>query len=138
MEKAYQEIAKRARLFAAEDPKVDQLQLVKRWLESKDSGDWVMIIDNADDENLLFGKDEGQADGPSSISSKLARYLPQHPNGSILLTTCNKKLGVKFTAAGGVITIPKMNVSESKRLLVEKLEEDYYDDNALTELVEVL
>ena len=138
MEEAYQEIARKARLFGAEDPKVDQLQLVKRWLEGEDSGNWMMIIDNADDEKLFFGEDEGHAGGSSSFSSKLAQYFPQRPNGSILLTTRNKKLGVKFTAAAGVITVPKMNVAESKKLLVENLEEDDYDDNALTDLVEVL
>ena len=39
MEKSYQDIAKEATLPGAEDPKVDQFQLVKRWLEGDDSGD---------------------------------------------------------------------------------------------------
>ena len=145
MEKAYQEIAKEAKLAGAEDPKVDQLQLVKQWLESKDSGDWVMVIDNADDDNLFYGDDGTRDQEPSSPSSELARHFPRRSNGSILLTTRNRKLGVKFagsklTKVGGVITIPAMSVSESKSLLVEKLEEDTYDDadNDLTELVEIL
>lgn len=69
MEKAYQEIAKDARLAGAEDPKVDQLQLVKEWLEDKDSGNWVMVIDSADDDNLLYGDDENRDQEPSSPSS---------------------------------------------------------------------
>ena len=138
MEKAYQGIAKEARLVGAEDPKVDQLQLVKQWLEDKDSGDWVMVIDNADDEKVFFGEDEDQASGTSNFSNKLACYFPQHPNGSILLTTRNKKLGFKFAAVSGVINIQEMSVSESKSLLVEKLEKHNHDDDDLTKLVEVL
>lgn len=36
VEKAYQEIAKEVRLVGVDDSKVDQLQLVRQWLESKD------------------------------------------------------------------------------------------------------
>ena len=74
---------------------------------------------------------------PVALPVSLVNWLTIFPRIN-LLTTRNKKLGVKFTAAGGVITIPKMNVSESKRLLVGKLEEDDHDDNALIELVETL
>lgn len=37
----------------------------------------------------------------------------------------------------GNLIIPNMNVLESKRLLVEKQEDGNYDDNALTELVDI-
>ena len=138
MEKAYQEIAKKATLVGAGDPKVDQFQLVKHWLESDDSGSWLMIIDNADDEKLFFGEDKDLASDLSSFSNNMACYLPQRSNGSVLLTTRNKKLGVKFAAVSGVITILKMSLSESKRLLLKNLEEDDRDDNDLIELAEVL
>ena len=143
MEKAYQEIAKEAGLGGAGDPKVDQLQLAKRWFESDHSGNWVMIIDNADDEDIFFGDHGDQSQRSSSASSKLARYFPRRSNGSILLTTRNRRVGVKFagpklTVVSGVITVPEMSVSESKRLLVDNLEDDNCDDNDVTELVETL
>ena len=138
IEKAYQEIAKKARLAEAEDCKVDQFQLVKKWLESEDSGNWVMVIDNADDESLFFGEDEDRGQRPCNSSSKLARCFPQRPNGSILLTTRNRMLGVKFATARGVITVSEMSVSESKNLLLENLEEGSHNDHDLTDLVEVL
>ena len=138
MEKDYQEIAKAARLVGAENPKVDQLQLVKEWLESENSGDWLMVIDNADDEELFFGQDENQDQEFSSSSRKLARYFPQRPNGSILLTTRSRMLGVKFATVRGVIAVQEMSVSESKKLLMEKLEEDSYNDDDLTDIVEIL
>lgn len=140
MENAYQEIAKQAGLVGAIDPKVNQLQLVKKWLESEYSGNWVMIIDNADDEDLFFGDDENLDRENRTSSCRLAQYLPRRLNGSILLTTRNRRLGVKFAGAkltmvGGVITIPEMSASESKMLMMERLEEGNYDDHDLTELV---
>ena len=138
MEKAYREIAKEARLSGAEDPKVNQLQLVKKWLEGEDSGTWVLVIDNADDENLFFGENENRGQTSYRSSDKLAQYFPQRLNGSILLTTRNRMLGVKFATVRGVVTIPEMSVLESKSLLLENLEEGDYDDHELTELVEVL
>ena len=138
MEKAYQEIAKEAGLAGAEDPRVNQLQLVKQWLEDKDSRTWVMVIDNADDEKLFFGEDETHGQGSHSSSNNLARYFPQRLNGSILLTTRNRMLGVKFAAVRGVIAIPEMSISESKVLLRENLGKETYDDHELTDLAEVL
>ena len=139
MEKSYQEIAREATLVGAEDPNVNQFQLVKTWLEREDSGKWLMIVDNADDEKLFYGEDKGPISGLSSVFNKMAHYLPQRPNGSILLTTRNKKLGVKFAPVPGVIIIvPKMSLSESKRLLLENLEEDDHDDSDLMELAGVL
>ena len=137
MERSYKEIAKEARLVESEDPSLDQLQQVKLWLESKESGNWLMVIDNADDENLFYGEDENRGQKSFRIFQKLAQYFPQRPNGSILLTTRNKMLGFKFTSVHGVITIPKMSVSESKGLLVENLEGEH-DDQDLTDMVEIL
>ena len=37
------------------DPEADLLSLVKRWLERKEQGCWLMIIDNADDAQLWAG-----------------------------------------------------------------------------------
>ena len=138
MEKAYRDIAKEAGLVEAEDPKVNQLRLVKQWLERKESGKWVMVIDNADDENLFYGEDEHRGQEPFNSSKKLAQYFPRSSNGSILLTTRNRVLGVKFATVHGVITISEMSISESKSLFVENLEERDHDDQDLTDLVEIL
>lgn len=135
MEIAYQAIAKEVNLVGAGDPRVDQLQLVKQWLESEDSGNWLMVVDNADDETLFFGEDKKRSQGSSSSSRKLADYFPRRLHGSILLTTHNRMLGVKFATVRGVITVSEMSVSESNTLLVENLEDGNYDDHDLTDLV---
>ena len=140
MEKAYQEIAEEAGLAGAVDPTIDKLRLVKSWLEREDSGYWIMIIDNVDDEGLFFNNSEGHGDAPSTSLKNLAQYFPRRSNGSILLTTRNKKVGVNFAKHPCVINIPAMSVSESRSLLVENLEENTWkehEDN-LAVLAEVL
>ena len=98
----------------------------------------MMIIANANDEKLFFGEDEDRASSPSRFADTLAHHFPRRLNGSVLLTICNRKSGVNFVAVGCVITIPKIVLSETQSLWMEKLEEDNYDDNALTEFVEAL
>ena len=73
-----------------------------------------MVIHNADDENLFYGEDKKRGQESSSSFQRLAQYFSRRSNGSILLTTRNKLLGVKFATVRGVITISEMNSSESK------------------------
>lgn len=64
------EIARNAKIPGWEDPKSKKLELVKEWLENPRSGKWLLLIDNADDFNLLFG------------SGGLAKSLPRSNDGA--------------------------------------------------------
>ena len=50
----YKRVAEVTKLAGRDDPKVDILQLVRAWLCDESNSRWIMIIDNADDLNLLF------------------------------------------------------------------------------------
>lgn len=78
-----------------------------------------MIIDNTDNKKLFFEEDEGYTGSLSIFSSTLTYYFPWHLNRSVLLTTYNKKLAIKFAEAKltTIITIPEIRISESKNLL---------------------
>lgn len=52
---AYKEIAKKLNLRGLDNPNTDPLLLVKEWLSGDDSGPWIMVIDNADDKEAIFG-----------------------------------------------------------------------------------
>ena len=55
MKKAYQEIAKEAWREGADNPTVNDVQLMRQWFEDDhDSGNWILIIDNADDQSSIF------------------------------------------------------------------------------------
>ncbi|KAL6832120.1 hypothetical protein V8C40DRAFT_163757 [Trichoderma camerunense] len=105
------------------EPKVDMLLLVKNWLEEKDHGEWLMIIDNADDMQLFFGQPAATATTPSKEKDEknLARYLPECSHGAILITTRNKQVGVRMTKGQQPIEVLRMNEEESAQLLRAKL-----------------
>ncbi|PNP50290.1 hypothetical protein THARTR1_08998 [Trichoderma harzianum] len=113
------------------EPKVDMLLLVKNWLEEKDHGEWLMIIDNADDMQLFFGQPAGTAMNPDTATSpskakdemNLARYLPECAHGTILITTRNKQVGVRMTKGQQPIEVLRMNEEESAQLLRAKLKD---------------
>lgn len=75
----------------AEDEKVDVKQLFKQGLSNLPVGEWLLIIDNADDE-ALWGKPLNS----ESEKSTLMNYLPSTRNGSILITTRSRQVAVSL------------------------------------------
>ena len=53
-ERAYADIARRLKLPGWEDSRVDTCQIVSDCLCDGDHDGWLMILDNADDENVFF------------------------------------------------------------------------------------
>ena len=109
---SYDSIAQECQVPGYGDAKTDVLPLVKMWLERKDRGRWLMVIDNADDTQLVSGP-EG-----------LGQHIPECAHGSVLVTTRNKEAGSRLTRGGRLIEVKKMDESESKELLEKKLEGD--------------
>jgi tetratricopeptide (TPR) repeat protein len=111
MEKDYFDIAQKVSITGLDsaDPQIDKLHLVKDWLEKKIIGKWILVLDNADDIDLLYN------------TKRMADYFPRSSNGTILLTTRNKKVGTKFTATHGLLEVPAFTVVESVSLLKAKI-----------------
>jgi tetratricopeptide (TPR) repeat protein len=94
------------------------LLLVKAWLERTDRGQWLMVIDNADDMQLFLGQHMGPANASSSSHEEsLGRYLPECPHGAILVTTRNKQAGSRLTKGKRPIEVGKMDEGETDQLL---------------------
>jgi hypothetical protein len=82
-EQDYRGIASIAKIPGWDDPKTNILQLVCEWLRDERHGCWLMVLDNVDDKSVFFT--------PYAASEKtLADFLPQTPNGSILITSRNQ------------------------------------------------
>ncbi|KAL4782389.1 hypothetical protein BJX76DRAFT_369205 [Aspergillus varians] len=97
------------------DAKCDKLICVKEWLE-KEHGEWILIIDNADETSLFETCKKGkQAEANPSILD----FLPETQRGAILVTTRNRAAGIKFTkgVANALIEVKPMTGDESKRLI---------------------
>ncbi|RYP67309.1 hypothetical protein DL771_007327 [Monosporascus sp. 5C6A] len=115
---AYASIAQECRVPGYDDPKTDVLPLVKRWLETKDRGRWLMVVDNADDMQLFFGQPvEPVNAGASSHEGSLGRYLPECSHGAILATTRNMQVGSRLTKGKRPIEVGKMDGGETDQLL---------------------
>ncbi|KAJ9634903.1 hypothetical protein H2199_008767 [Coniosporium tulheliwenetii] len=110
-EQAYTEIARRLSINKAaedEDPK----ESVRRYLSSERAGKWLLIVDNADDMDVLFGC----SDKPGGISE----YFPESEDGLILFTTRHREVAVSV-AGSDVIELQEMDSQEAMSFLEKSL-----------------
>ncbi|KAI8622908.1 TPR-like protein [Xylariaceae sp. FL1651] len=114
-ENAYREIGQLLRLPGIDDDKADVKMLVRRGLSQRSAGSWLLIVDNADDLELL--------------STTLADYLPFSREGSLLFTTRNHQTTAKLDIPrGNCILVPDMDDAEATKLLQIGLKESQMDD----------
>ncbi|KAH7124426.1 hypothetical protein EDB81DRAFT_872496 [Dactylonectria macrodidyma] len=120
-ERAFVEIAKKLGLHRSSEDE-DVKDLVCQHLSSDKADKWLLIVDNADDQELILGS----ADKPG-----LEEYLPQSENGIILLTTRSRLVAVEF-AQSDVIDVEQMNEEEAADLLKNSLiQKQLFQDEAL-------
>ncbi|RAO73452.1 uncharacterized protein BHQ10_009464 [Talaromyces amestolkiae] len=115
-EEAYRHIADRLELPRRDDPNVDVLQLVRNWLCDETNGQWMMIVDNADDIEVFYLKQTRTGDESSPPApTPLATYLPQSRNGSILITSRSKDAAARL--AGGYRNIKEVFAMDETQAL---------------------
>jgi tetratricopeptide (TPR) repeat protein len=117
-EKGFCEIGQALEIPGINEDKADVKLLVKTFLSRESVGKWLLIIDNADDMEMLYGR-TNENDETNSFPA-LADYLPFSRQGSILFTTRNLEAAVE-QAGGDVITIEEMSDSDSWKLLEKSL-----------------
>ena len=137
-EQGYQEIARRLSLPGWDDQKVDTLQLVYEWLSDEYNGEWLLVVDNADDEAAFFAKKHGGPEQGQEISKPLARYLPNSTKGSVLVTTRDKRVGQRLAGREKTIEVLPMTALDSKSLLQSRIAEEDWDDADAMKLIEEL
>lgn len=68
----------------------------------------------------------------------LSDYLPQTPNGSIIITTRDNRAGLNLCGPKRSIDVDRMNASEAKELCIRKLYYEEVDDGILDALLKKL
>ncbi|EWY97259.1 hypothetical protein FOYG_05727 [Fusarium oxysporum NRRL 32931] len=128
-ERAYVDIAKKLRLQKSSEDD-DVKDLVCQHLSSDEAGKWLLIVDNADDEELIFG---------SAHKPGLEQYLPQSEYGIVLLTTRSRHVAVEF-AQSDVIDIEQMDQEEATTLFEKSLiqKQLLQDETSVIELLTYL
>ncbi|KAI9856827.1 MAG: hypothetical protein M1813_008764, partial [Trichoglossum hirsutum] len=121
-EQDYREIANKVKLPRQDDPRADILRLVSEWLSDEKNGRWLIILDNADDGGVLFrlGEDTEQSIQANNVISRkmpLANFLPQTPNGSILVTSRNSTAAMNLVGCDNIIQVEPMDEGEALALL---------------------
>ncbi|KAK1246563.1 hypothetical protein MKX08_000365 [Trichoderma sp. CBMAI-0020] len=114
---SYANIAKTCNVPGTNDPGANVLLLVKEWLEAQHQSRWLLIIDNADDSELFFSERNTETKSDSEYH-KLVHYLPDCPQGCMLLsTTRNMNAAVDLCRGGDPIEVPCMTSNEAYQLL---------------------
>ena len=121
-------LAKKLNLSCGQDD--DVKELIQRHLSSETAGHWLLILDNADSEDVLY-------DGENSRG--IAGYLPRNKYGQMLVTTRSRKVAVD-TAKKNVILLKEMEPNEAKDLFQSSLISTslIQDDVAIDNLLRIL
>ena len=141
-EEGYRRIIQATKMDGWDNPKADILPLVRSWLCDKSNGRWVMVVDNADDSAVFFpllGRAKAvEVGNPGQAAEPLSDFLPQSPNGSILITSRSRDVARRLTGRGDcLVEVKPMDKGEALALLQKKLSFNASEHNAI-ELLEAL
>ncbi|KAI4288760.1 MAG: hypothetical protein L6R35_001983 [Caloplaca aegaea] len=128
------DICDKLQLPGCSDPQSDSLRILHAWLSEETNGSWILVVDNADDLNILEKRLPSE-NGPQT----LLQLVPYREHGKVLVTTRDRRVGERLAVRGRTIIIPPMSMREGRTLLVSYLpKERDYEKGGLDELVETL
>ncbi|KAI8716606.1 PNPLA domain-containing protein [Fusarium sp. LHS14.1] len=109
----------------------DSKPILKRFLSSKKAGPWLIIADNADEKNLVFGG--------GNHTLNVNEQLPNGSYGRILFTTRSKEVALEVSD-NHVIEIDAMDHTEARIFLENSIvrKSALGDGSAVAELLEKL
>jgi tetratricopeptide (TPR) repeat protein len=133
-ELAYREIGHRLRIPGIDDDNADVKKLVRDRLSLPSAGDWIIVVDNADDFNVLLGADGEQK------ATHLVDWLPRSNRGSILFTTRDSKMAARLTRGNQNIYLAKLGATEAGEMLRRRIAKKHLigDETTVDELLEKL
>jgi len=122
-ENAYRDVGRQLHITGIEEEKADVKSLVKAAL-SRSNYHWLLVIDNADDLDLLFY---------NRPNTPLFNYLPSGHKGSILFTTRNDAVVRELDISSAhVIRVAELSRPEAKELLQSNLDAAQLSDSEST------
>ncbi|KAJ4011840.1 hypothetical protein NW766_007140 [Fusarium irregulare] len=106
-EEGYRAIADKVNIPERDNPKVDILKTVHNWLADERNGQWLLILDNTDDDGPFFDPDR-----------PLEVFLPQTPNGKLLITSRKTSAATNLVGSQGhIIEVKPMGEEDALTLL---------------------
>jgi hypothetical protein len=113
-----------------DDAKTDIRPTVKAWLESPTSGDWILVLDNAD--NVLDFYPQGE----DHSGNGLAQFVPHGAKGTVLVTTRDRSLAAKL--ADNILVKHEMSSEEAMQLFRDRYPKVFEDEGSANLLVKEL
>jgi tetratricopeptide (TPR) repeat protein len=131
-ELAYREIGIRLRIPGITDDNANVQQLVKEALDNM--RDWLMIVDNADEPDVLMNCSDSDPDSP-----RLLDYIPHNNRGKVVFTTRSRKAAGDLTQAN-MLELQDLGKVEARDLLTRRIMKQTLLTNgrAIDELLEIL
>ncbi|KAJ6003892.1 hypothetical protein N7540_013174 [Penicillium herquei] len=133
-EQSFRDIADHLKIPGHLDPKVNIFKLVESWLRDEKKGEWICILDNADDYEFLCSR---PAASNRARTKPLLEYIPRSPNGTLIITSRSRETALKMVSRKDMIEVKPMEKSEALELLQKKLEQPEEDQDS-QKLVEEL
>ncbi|KAI0454948.1 P-loop containing nucleoside triphosphate hydrolase protein [Xylaria acuta] len=140
VEQGFKAIADAVKIRDRKQPNADILQLVYEWLCDERNGQWLMVLDSADDANVFcsVSQDGMQAASSGEKTNALSTYLPQSSNGSIIITSRDRDLAFRLTGHhSNIVDVGPMDRTDALTLLETK-SGSHFDEARGMELVEAL
>lgn len=133
-EQAYFSIGNLLQIRGITEEEADTKLLVKEKLSEESSGEWLLVVNNADDTDILFKKTDDNI-----RSLPLVDFLPSSSKGSIIFTTRSRKAAVK-QAKNNLIEVDEMNQNDARKIFERSLfQERLLNENgAILKLLELL
>ncbi|KAF3051482.1 hypothetical protein E8E11_011135 [Didymella keratinophila] len=134
---SYQEIAETIKMKGWDDPTANAVQLVNDWLRNDAMDPWLLIVDSADDENVLLddtAASRTSEPSPAKITKlPLPSILSPSYSGSILVTTRNREVaGLVADLKEDAIEVGPMDDDEAYALLRKRFNSLVERDEAMT------
>ena len=136
-EQSYKEIAQEISLPGWNQPNINILKLVYKWLSEEDKDGWLLVVDSADDTGVFFGS-TSELNSSNQITP-FKSYLPRNAFGRILITTRDRRVGEKLTNREmPPIEVPLLTMSEAESMLQVKKAGFEWSPSGSRELLEYL
>jgi AAA+ ATPase superfamily predicted ATPase len=91
LEQAYLEVARQLCVPGWQKDKANVKRLVQKHLSEENSGQWLLVFDNADDIDMWISKSSSNQE-----FDNLTDYFPRSNRGKIMFTTRDRKIAVKL------------------------------------------
>ena len=121
-DEAYKRIAKELEIPGFDDPLFEHRAIVPMVLDRKQTGPWVMIVDNADDYCIYFPPPD-RALGDTEQSEYLRYCLPHgaENGGRLIITTRHTKVGEDILSNSAPIQVRELGPVDARILLRSKI-----------------